>query len=303
MVEDPVTAEPWRNGHLVRVVARKRVAERAFVAASWIVLASVFAALGVLIAGILVRGLPWLSTTFLTSPPSRFPEEAGILPALVGSLWLVGLTGLIAIPVGLLTAIYLSEYARNTRFTRFLILNVSNMSGIPAIVFGIFGLFLFVRALALGPSLLAGSLTMSLVILPIIVMAAFEALQAVPKSYREASLALGASRWQTTIRVVVPAALPGIAAGVLLALARALGEAAPLVTIGALAYVAYVPRHPNDPFTALPIQVFTWASRPQVEFQSIASAAIIVLLVLVFSLNLAALAVRGRALRHRGDRR
>jgi phosphate transport system permease protein len=282
------------------LVARKRALERAFLAIAIVGAVIIFGILLILLLGVALRGLPYLTPTFLTSPPSRFPEKAGVLPALVGSLWLIVLTGAISIPVGVLSAVYLEEYAPRNRIRRWLLLNISNMSGIPAIMYGVLGLVVFVKLMALGNSILAGSLTMSLLVLPIIVISTVEAIRLVPRSYREASLALGATKWQMVTRTVLPAAMPGIVSGILLALARALGEAAPLVTIGALAYVAHVPTSVFDPFTVLSIQIFGWASRPSSDFLGLAAAAIIVLLAIVFLLTIASVVIRTRAIRMRG---
>lgn len=245
--------------------------------------------------GIFTKGASWLSFDFLSGVPSRFPEKAGILPALVGSLWLAILTAAFSIPLGIATAIFLEEYAKKNLIAKIIQINISNLAGVPSIVYGILGLAVFVRFFALGRSILAGSLTMSLLVLPMIIIATQEALKTVPRTIREASFSLGATRWQTVRNAVLPIALPGILTGIILALARALGETAPLIAIGALSYVAYVPRSPQDPFTVLPVQIYAWASRPQKEFQNIAAAAIIVLLFLFVVLNALAVFLRYKA--------
>lgn len=250
--------------------------------------------LAVLLGAIIQQGLPWLSWDFLSNFPSRIAAQAGIKSALYGSIWLIVLTTLIAVPLGLGAAIYLEEYVRQGRWSRFIEVNIANLAGVPSIVYGILGLAIFVRGLVFGRSVLAGALTMSLLILPIIIIAAREALRAVPQSLRHAAFAIGATRWQTVRAQVLPAALPGILTGIILALSRALGETAPLVVMGALTYVAFVPSGPLDSFTVLPIQIFNWASRPQPEFHGVAAAGILVLLVVLLSMNGLAIWLRQR---------
>jgi len=253
--------------------------------------------LGVLLVHVTRQGLGWIDWQFLTEFPSRFPDQAGIKSALWGTVWLISLTGLISIPVGVAAAIYLEEFAAPTRLNRFIEINIANLAGVPSIVFGILGLAIFVRWFAMGRSVLAGSMTMSLLILPVIIMASREAIRSVPPSIRHAAFALGATRWQTVRHHVLPSATPGILTGVILAMSRAIGESAPLIMIGALTYVAFVPKSPLDPFTSLPIQVFNWASRPQQEFHYLAAAGIIVLLVVLLAMNAAAIAIRQRSQR------
>ncbi|GAB6932464.1 phosphate ABC transporter permease PstA [Calditerricola satsumensis] len=274
-----------------RLVVRKwanRVAAGVFFLATMLGIA----VLVVLIGAILRDGLPWLSWEFLTNFPSRIPEKAGIKSALFGSLWLMALTAPIAFVLGVATAIYLEEYAKPGRLTRIIQTNIHNLAGVPSIVFGILGLTLFVRGIGLGRSVLAGALTMALLVLPIIVVAAQEAIRAVPNSLRHASYALGATRWQTIRRVVLPAALPSILTGTILAMSRAIGETAPLIMIGALTFIAFVPTSPLDAFTVLPIQIFNWVSRPQEAFHHLAAAGIIVLLIVLLSMNLTAVLLR-----------
>ncbi len=244
------------------------------------------------------KGASWLSFKFLNSFPSRFPEQAGIKSALWGSIWLMLLTALISIPLGVGAAVYLEEYAKRTRLTKIIEINISNLAGVPSIVYGILGLALFVRGLMLGRSLIAGALTMALLILPIIIISSQEAIRAVPGSIREASYALGSTKWQTVKHHVLPAALPGILTGNILALSRAMGEAAPLIMIGALTFIAFTPSSPLDPFTALPIQVFNWASRPKAEFQYLAAAGILVLLALLVVMNATAILIRNKYQRY-----
>ena len=245
--------------------------------------------------------------TFLQSTPSRRPSDAGVMPAVLGSVWLIALTALIAVPLGVGAAVYLEEYAANSRWRRLVQLNIANLAGVPSIVYGILGLAVFVRTITvsvggtelhfgfgLGRVILSGALTLTLVVLPIVILAAQEALRAVPGSIRQASFALGATRWQTVRLQVLPAALPGIMTGVILAVSRALGEAAPLVAVGAVGYISRAPTSPMQDFTALPLQIFQWAGRPQEEFHSLASAAIIVLLVVLIVMNAGAIYLRQR---------
>lgn len=252
----------------------------------------------ILVVDVFMRGLPWLNVDFLTGTPSRKPEQAGILPAIVGSLMLVALAAAMAFPIGVAAAIYLEEYARDTRVNRLLRTNISNLSGVPSIVYGIFGLALFVRALALGYTLISGALTLALLILPVVIIASMEALRAVPQAQREGAYALGATRWQVTRQAVLPSAGAGILTGIILSLARAIGETAPLILVGAVTFVTFLPTPFEGGYTVLPIQIFQWAGRPQADFQGIAAAAIIVLLVLLVLLDILALVLRARLGRH-----
>ena len=248
-----------------------------------------------LLAQVARQGLAWVDWQFLTSFPSRNPELAGVRAAIAGTLWTISLTALFSVPIGVGAALYLEEYARPGRLRSLIQLNLVNLAGVPSIVYGILGLAIFVRGIGLGRSVIAGALTMSLLILPIIIIAAREAIRGVPDEQRQAALALGATRWQTIRHHVLPSALPGILTGIILALSRAIGETAPLIMIGALTYVAFVPRGPFDDFTVLPIQIFNWSSRPQDEFHSLAAAAILVLLSVLFALNTVAVVLRYRA--------
>ena len=248
----------------------------------------------VLLADVFVRGLPSLSLEFLTSFPSRFPERSGILSALAGTLWVLGLTAVFAFPLGVGAAIYLEEYARKGWFSTIVQVNIGNLAGVPSIIYGLLGLGLFVRILELGRSVLAGSLTMALLVLPIVIIASQEAIRAAPPSLRDGAYALGASRWQVVRHIVLPAALPGVLTGTILALSRAIGETAPLITIGALTFIAFLPESPLSPFTVLPIQIFNWVSRPQAGFHDKAAAAIIVLLVVLLTMNAIAIFLRNK---------
>jgi phosphate transport system permease protein len=254
--------------------------------------------LAVLLWSILTRGTGRLGLDFLTSFPSRFADKAGIKSALYGSLWVMVMTALIAVPVGVAAAIFLEELNfRKNRLTEFVQLNISNLAGVPSIVYGLLGLAVFVRFADLGRSIIAGALTMTLLILPMLITVAQEALRAVPRSFREASYALGATQWQTIRRQVLPAALPGILTGVILSLSRAMGETAPLIMIGAVSYIAFVPTGPSDNFTVLPLQIFSWSSMPQQGYHEAAAAAIIVLLAALLGLNALAIIIRARAMR------
>ena len=284
----------FRDPGFERRLARRHVQGKIY---QWICFAA--AAVGVLtlaalLADVLLDGAGRLELEFLTSYPSRRPAAAGIKAALWGTVWMISLTAAMAFPLGVAAAIYLEEYAASNRLNRLIEVNIANLAGVPSIVYGLLGLELFVRVLAFRRSVLAGAATMALLILPVIIIAAREALRAVPRSIREASYALGATRWQTVRHHVVPSAFAGILTGTILALSRAIGETAPLIMIGALTFVAFVPRDVFDPFTALPIHIFNWVSRPQAGFHENAAAGIIVLLVLLLAMNSAAILLRNR---------
>jgi phosphate transport system permease protein len=252
------------------------------------------AVLSVFLINILIEGLGRLNWQFFTSLPSRKPEKAGILICLLGSIWIMFLTALIAVPLGVASGIFLEEYGKKNKFASFIEINISNLAGVPSIIYGLLALEIFVRILGLGKSLLAGSLTLSLLILPIIIVSTREAIKAVPKSIREASYALGATRWQTIWFQVLPAASGGLLTGVILAISRAVGESAPLIVIGALLYITTIPTSPMDDFAVMPIQIFNWLSRPQKGFIENATAAIIVLLLITFMMNGLAIYLRNR---------
>ncbi len=252
------------------------------------------AGLVTLLAQVLIEGLGWLNWQFLTSYPSRHPEEAGIKAAMMGTIWLMGLTAAFTVPMGVSAAIYLEEFAPRNWFTRVIEVNISNLAGVPSIVYGLLGLAVFVQWMALGRTLLAGALTLSLLVLPIVILVSREAIRAVPQTYRHAAYALGSTKWEVTKLVVLPAAFPGILTGTILAMSRAIGEAAPVLAISALVYLTFIPTDPLDRFTVLPIQIYNWTSRPQDEFRSIAAAGIIVLLVILFMMNAVAVFLRNR---------
>lgn len=252
-----------------------------------------FVFLAFLLFSVFSDGWQYLSWDFLKNYPSRFPEKAGILSAIVGTFWSMTLTAFVAIPMGVGAAVYLEEYAHNNRVLGIIKLNIQNLAGVPSIVYGILGLTVFVRFFGLGRSILAGSLTMALLILPIITIGAMEGLRAVPISLRHAGYGIGMTRWQVVKYNVLPVALPGIMTGIILALSRAIGEAAPLIMLGALTFVAFLPSGPLDSFTVLPIQIFNWAARPQKGFHDVSASAIIVLLVILILMNLIAIFTRG----------
>ncbi len=247
-----------------------------------------------LIIDAFLDGLPRLNIKFLTSFPSRRPEEAGILPAMVGSIYVTTLTILFAVPLGIGGAIYLEVYAPKNRVSSLIETSIATLGGVPSIIYGMLGLELFARALQLGRSLLTGALTLALLVLPIIIVAARESLRAIPQSLWEAALALGATRWQALRDQVLPVAFPGILTGIILTVSRAIGEAAPLIMIGALTYVAFLPDSILSPFTTLPIQIFNWVSRPQKAFHANAAAGIIVLLAITLTLNALSIFLRSR---------
>lgn len=250
----------------------------------------------VLVVDVAVDGVPKLSWGFLSSFPSFNPNQAGILSALTGTLWLMAVCAVFIIPVGVATAIYLEEYADRDRWhNRLIEVNIQNLAAVPSIVYGILGLAFLVRGpLDLGRVVLAGGLTLGLLVLPVVIITSREAIRAVPASLREGSEALGATRWQTIWRVVLPVAVPGIATGLILALSRAIGETAPLILVGAATFVAFNPTGLDSAFTALPLQIFDWISRPQSEFQLLAAAAMIVLLIVLLAMNSVAIWLRNR---------
>lgn len=250
-------------------------------------------ALAVLIGTVAYEGGSLLSIDFLTRMPSQLmPETSGLKSALFGTIWLISLTALFSIPVGVSAAIYLHEYATRSRLTRLIELNIANLAGVPSIVYGILGLAIFIRVCNFGRSVLAGALTLSLLILPVVIISSREALVGVPDSIRKAAYGLGATRWQVVRSHVLPAAIPGMMTGVILALSRAIGEAAPLIMIGALTFITFVPAGPTDAFTALPIQIYNWCDEPEAIFQRLAAAGILVLLGILLPMNAVAVAIR-----------
>jgi len=256
------------------------------------------AVLAVLLVDVFRDGSTMLSLNFLTSFPSQiFPENGGIYPALIGSLWLLGLTALISVPIGLGAAVYLEEYAEDTRINRMIEINISNLAGVPSVIYGLLGLGIFVQLLAPvtgGVSVLTGALTLSLLILPVIIVATREALRAIPASIREGGFALGATRWEVIRSHLLPMALPGALTGIILALSRAVGEAAPLLVVGVALYQTYVTRTPFEGYMALPTQIYDWISRPQQIFQDSAAAGIVVIMAVLLLANSFAIWLRNR---------
>lgn len=248
----------------------------------------------VLLIDIAIKGIHRINWSFFTQLPSRHPEESGIYTALAGMVGLLFFTLIIALPIGILSGIYLQEYGKRNRLAKFVEINISNLAGVPSVIYGILGLQLFVRSAGLGNSIIAGALTLALLIMPVIIVSTREAIKAVPDSLREASFGLGATKWQTIRSVVLPVAFGGILTGIILSTSRAIGETAPLIVVGALAYVPFIPEGPMDQYTSLPIQIFNWTSRPQQGFVVNAAAGIIVLLLFTFLLNGTAIYLRNR---------
>jgi phosphate transport system permease protein len=273
--------------------ARRR-ADLVFQAIALAVLVVALGSLAVLVCTVWNEGSGRLDWQFLTSFPSRRAENAGILHAIAGSLYVIALTAALALPIGVAAAVYLEEYGGRSRVARFIELNIANLAAVPSIIYGLLGLGLFVRAMGMGRSVLAGAATLALLALPVVILSTREALRTVPSSIREGSYALGATKWQTIWYQVLPMALPGILTGLILSLSRAIGETAPLITIGALTYIPFAPDSIWSPFTVLPIQIFNWVSRPQAAFQENAAAGILVLLALLLTMNAIAIVLRDR---------
>jgi phosphate transport system permease protein len=290
MTNPAATPSSRQKLHAVRVL-RDRIFVTGFV------LAVVIGILGLaaLLFDVLIDGLPFLNWHFLTSYASRKPLDSGILAPLAGTVWIVVMTALFTVPIGVGTAIYLEEFASKSRFNRLIELNIANLAGVPSVIYGLLGLAVFVQFLFNGSrNLTAGALTMTLLVLPIVVIASQEAIKAVPSSYRDAAYAMGANRWQVVKAVVLPQALPGMMSGIILALSRAIGESAPILIISSLVWVTFVPASPDSKFTVLPLQIFTWISQPQHAFRGIAAAGIIVLLIVLLSMNGIAIWIRSR---------
>lgn len=250
--------------------------------------------LGIFLSGIIQEGLNRIDWDFITNYPSRRAAKAGVYPAIIGTLWILALTFVIAIPIGIAAGIYLEEYGKRNRLASIIEVNIANLAGVPSIIYGLLGLEIFCRVLGMGSSVLAGACTLSLLVLPVIIVATREAIKAVPHSLREASFGLGASKWQTIWYQVLPASAGGIVTGVILALSRAIGETAPLIVVGAATFITTVPKSPMDEYTVLPMQIFNWVSRPQKDFLVNAAAGIIVLLAITFVMNGVALFLRNR---------
>ena len=285
----------------------RKLFDRAFAVVSVICVALAFLVLLALVGDLVVKGFDRISWNFLTSFPSRFADQAGILSAWVGTILVMLVTACAAVPVGIAAGVYLEEYAPKNRLTTFIEINVANLAGVPSIVFGLMALGLFVYKLGLGQSILTAGLTLGLLILPIVIVATREALRSIPVHIREAAYALGATRWQVISDHLLPYSMGGILTGVIIALSRAIGETAPLITIGALTFIAFLPASPlqaqapfvnaewlKSPFTVLPIQMFNWVSRPQEEFHLNAAACGMILLLMTLSMNGIAIVLRHR---------
>ena len=283
-------ARDSKRSHLIRTWR-----DRIFFAGFLLAILIGIAGLAALLIDVLIDGLGFLNWNFLTTYASRKPLESGILAPMAGTIWVVGLTAIFTIPIGIGTAIYLEEFASKNRLTRLIELNISNLAGVPSVIYGLLGLAVFVQFLFNGSrNLTAGALTMTLLILPIVIIASQEAIKAVPSSYRDAAYAMGATRWQVVKTVVMPQAVPGMMSGIILALSRAVGESAPILIISSLVWVTFVPTSPDSKFTVLPLQIFTWVSQPQEDFRSIAAAGIIVLLLILLGMNAVAIWIRNK---------
>ncbi|RMH42660.1 MAG: phosphate ABC transporter permease PstA [Deltaproteobacteria bacterium] len=288
------TTQPGSQPPTPIAASRSRAPERAFVWLCRLCIAIPLVMLVTLIADVAIDGAARLDWDFVRGLPSRRAERAGIWPALVGSVYLIGLTIALALPAGVGAALYLEEYGKRNRLAGLIEVNIANLAGVPSVIYGLLGLGLFVRGLGMGASLLAGACTMALLVLPIVIMASREALRTVPQPLREAGLALGATRWQVTRQIVLPMALPGILTGSILAVSRAIGETAPLIVVGAVVYITFLPDGLSSQFTALPIQIFHWTSMPQRAFLVNAAAGIVVLLATLLALNAVAIFLRNK---------
>ena len=298
MIRDKNAERQGGDSDFKESVSARYGLDRAF---TWLVTGAALVGLvvlAVLLVDVIRDGSSMLSLQFLTSFPSQiFPENGGIYPALVGSLWLLGLTGLISVPLGLGAAVYLEEYAKDTRVNRAIEINISNLAGVPSVIYGLLGLGIFVELLAPvtgGGSVLTGALTLSLLILPVIIVATREALRAIPDSIREGGYALGATQWEVIWSHLLPRAMPGALTGIILALSRAVGEAAPILVVGVSLYQTYVTSSPFDGYMALPTQIYDWISRPQEVFQNSAAAGIVVAMVVLLLANSFAIWLRNR---------
>lgn len=295
---DPQAPDNRASAPLFRSNLFKRYTlDRILLIACWAAVIIALGALVVLMLDFILDGFPRLSLDFLTSFPSRRAARAGIAPALVGTIWMIFLVALFCFPVGIGAGIYLEEFSTDNWLTKFIEININNLAGVPSIIYGLLGLQIFVRymePITGGRSVLSGGLILSLLVLPIIIVTTRESLRSVPDSLRHAGYALGATKWQVIREQIFPVALPGILTGTILALARAIGETAPLIVIGALTFVPYLPTDFQSPFTVLPIQIYNWVSRPQPEFHQNAAAAIIVLMVVLIIMNATAVYLRNK---------
>jgi len=279
-----------------RISTGRKIADKTFRFVCFAAALTAALFLVLLLYSVMKDGAARLDLKFFSEFTSRIPDKAGIKASLWGTLWVISLTAVMAIPVGVAAAIYLEEFVqKSSRLAAFIQLNISNLAGVPSIIYGLLGLALFVRFFGLDRSVIAGALTMSLLILPMIIVVSQEAIRAVPQSLREGALAIGATRWQAVRTQVLPAAMSGIITGIILSLSRAIGESAPLITIGAVTFIATTPQSLGDKFTVLPIQIFDWSSRPQPGYHYAAAAAIIVLLSVLLLLNAVAIVIRARS--------
>lgn len=289
------------------LVARLKRQDKIFWLVGFVTMTAALLTLMSLIIDMAITGMPRITMNFFTHFPSRFPEKAGILSAWVGSLCVVLVTALMAIPLGVASGIYLEEYAPKNWLTKIIEVNILNLAGIPSITFGLMALGIFVYRFGLGQSIITAGLTLGLLILPIIIVTTREAIRTIPAHIREASYSLGATKWQTIYNHILPYSSGGIMTGVVIALSRAIGETAPLITVGALTFIAFLPSSPVievapflslqwllDPYTVMPIQMFNWVSRPQEEFHVNAAAAGLVLLTMTLLLNATAIFIRYR---------
>jgi phosphate transport system permease protein len=276
-----------------RIAWRRRL-DVLFQVVALLVLVAALLSLAALLFDVISDGAGRLSWQFITSFSSRRASQAGIWHAFTGSLFVIIVTAVLAVPIGVAAAIYLEEYGGRSLAARIIELNITNLAAVPSIIYGLLGLGLFVRMMAMGRSVLAGAATLALLVLPVVILSTRESLRAVPRSLREGSYALGATKWQTIWHQVLPVAAPGILTGLILALSRAIGETAPLITIGAVTFATFAPDSIWSPFTVLPIQIFNWVSRPQADFHGNAAAGILVLVALLLSMNAAAIWLRDR---------
>ncbi|GBD41744.1 Phosphate transport system permease protein PstA [bacterium HR39] len=301
MATAPIAAET------LRFVRRSRQRDLWFATLALVILFAACLTLFGLIADLVIRGAPHIDRDFFTSYPSRRPADAGILSAWVGTVVVMAVTAVIAIPLGVAAGVYLEEYARRSLFTDIIEINIANLAAVPSIIYGLLALGLFVYGAGFGSTILTAGVTLALLILPVIIVATREALRSLPREMREGAFALGADRWQVVSMFLLPAARPGIMTGVIVGLSRAIGETAPLITIGALTFIAFLPPPPFtpefpwisldwlwSPFTVLPIQMFNWVSRPQPAFHELAAAAGVVLLALTLVMNGLAIYIRYR---------
>lgn len=279
---------------MIKAGVLNRIKDKSFAIWGLIATFSGLVLLVIFISDIIIEGVTRIDADFITNLPSMFHEKAGIYPALMGSLWILFLTALIAFPIGVGAGLYLEEYTKKNWISTLLEINISNLAGVPSVIYGLLGLEIFVRVLGFGKSLLSGALTLSLLVLPIVIVATREAIKAVPPSIRQAAYGLGATKWQTIWSQVLPSSIGGILTGVILALSRAIGETAPLIVVGAAAYVGFAPSNPMDEYSVMPIQIFDWISRPQDGFKVNAAAGIIVLLLITLIMNGIAVYFRNR---------